>query len=298
MSYPQGPPGSPGYPPAQQQNPQFSAPTQQFSRQPEADSPAAEASSKLPVYLGAAVAVLGLLVYLSSYGPQFTVASEVFLTPVRIDIAVAASLLAALIAAVGALPKQTLHAGLIAVLSLLGFLLVISVVLTAPTGITIDWGLYLVVAFSAIQAIVAVGALLLDSGVISPPVPRPKYDQQSQYDPQAQYGQYPGAYYGQPTAPPPGQPQHTPQHQAPQSQRPGYPTPYGGSGYPSAGPSTGGFAPQAPSGQPGSSAQSGPPTPPTGFPTYGQPPASNAPTTQVPTQHQPSSSSQSDQSSS
>ena len=270
MSYPQGPPGGSGYPPAQQPNPQFAAPTQQFSKVPEAD-PAADNANKVPVYLSAAVAVLGFLVYLSSFGPQFTVASEVFITPVRIDIAVAASVLAALIAGLTLLPKQSPRPTLIGVLSLLSFLLVISIVLTAPSGVTIDWGLYLVVAFSAIQAIVAVGGLLLDAGVITPPAPRPKYEQP------AHYGQYPG-YYGQPTAPPQGQPQHNPQApgQAPQ----GDPSPYGG-GYPSAGPSTGGFPAVSPS---------GPPTPPTGVPTFGQPPSSNAPTTQVPTQHQSPSS--------
>ena len=191
--------------------------------------------------------------------------------------------MAALIAGFSLLPKQTPRPALVAMLSLLGFLLVISIVLTAPSAVTIGWGLYLVVAFTAIQAIVAVGALLLDAGIISAPVPRPKYDQHQQY------GQYPGGYYGQPQ----GQPQHAaPNHHQASQQRPGYPSPYGG-GYPS-GPSTGGFPATSPSGQ---SDQSGPPTPPTGFPTYGQPPASNAPTSQVPTQHQ-SPSSQSDQSSS
>ena len=44
-----------------------------------------------------------------------------------------------------------------------------------------------------LQAIVAVAALLFDAGVITPPAPRPRYEQQ-------QYGQYggPGPYYGQP----------------------------------------------------------------------------------------------------
>jgi hypothetical protein len=279
MSYPQGPPGNPGYPPAQQPNAQFAAPTQQFSKLPETE-PAAQGATKLPLYLAVAVGVLGLLVYLSSFGPQFTVASEVFITPLRIEIAVVASVLAALIAGVGLLPKQTPRPALVGVLSLLSFLLVISIVLSAPSGVSIDWGLYLVVAFTAIQAIVGVGALLLDAGIITAPTPRPKYEQQP-------YGQYPGSYYGQP----PGQPQHGgPSHQQPpQQQRPGYPSSYPGSGYPSTGPNTGGFPAVSPS---------GPPTPPTGFPTYGQPPASNAPTTQVPTQHQSPSSSQSGQSSS
>ena len=67
MTYP---PGSPGYPPAQQPTTQFAAPTQQFGKVPDT-APAAEGPSKLPMYLTAAVAALGLAVYLSSYGPLF-----------------------------------------------------------------------------------------------------------------------------------------------------------------------------------------------------------------------------------
>jgi hypothetical protein len=269
MTYP---PGSPGYPPAQQPTTQFAAPTQQFGKLPEA-TPAAEGPSKLPVYLTAAVAALGLAVYLSSYGPQFQASAD-FFTPTLLDLGVVASLLAALIAGVGLVPKQKTSPALVAVLSVLGFLLAIAIVLTAPEGVSIEWGLYLIIAFSVVQAIVAVAVLLFDAGVIAPPAPRPRYEQQ-------QYGQYggPGPYYGQPQ-PGPSHQQGPQQHQ----QRPGYPSPYGG-GYPGS-TSTGGF-----SGGP----QSGPPTPPTGFPTYGQPPSGNAsssaPTTQVPAQ--PSSSSQS-----
>jgi uncharacterized protein DUF5336 len=270
MTYP---PGSPGYPPAQQPTTQFAAPTQQFGKLPEA-APATEGPSKLPVYLTAAVAALGLAVYLSSYGPQFQASAD-FFTPTLLDLGVVASLLAALIAGVGLVPKQKTSPALVAVLSVLGFLLAIAIVLTAPEGVSIEWGLYLIIAFSVVQAIVAVAVLLFDAGVITPPSPRPRYEQQ-------QYGQYggPGPYYGQPHQPGPPHQQGPQQHQ----QRPGYPSPYGG-GYPGS-PSTGGF-----SGGP----QSGPPTPPTGFPTYGQPPSGNAsssaPTTQVPAQ--PSSSSQS-----
>ncbi|MGZ8801065.1 MAG: DUF5336 domain-containing protein [Mycobacterium sp.] len=279
MSYPQGAPGGPGYLPAQQSNAQFSAPTQQFSTLPESD-PAGAGTNKLAAYFAAAVALLGLLVYVGGLGPQFTAGSEIFITPFRIDLAVAASMLAAMTAGVGLLPKQTARPALVAVLSLLGFLLVISIVLTAPSGVTVDWGMYLIVAFTAIQAIVAVSGLLLDAGIINAPAPRPKYEQPPQY------GQYPGSYYGQPQQ---GAPTH---QQTPPPQHPGYPSPYGGSGYPSTGPSTGGFPAASQSGQ------SGPPTPPTGFPTYGQPPASNVPTAQVPTQHQSPSSPQSDQTSS
>lgn len=271
MTYP---PGSPGYPPAQQPTTQFSAPTQQFGKIPEAGPTAAEGPSKLPMYLTAAVTVLGLAVYLSSFGPLFTAGVDFFTTPL-LDLGVVAALLAALIAGVGLLPKQRTSPALVAVLSVLGFLQAIWTLLTAPEGVSVDWGLYLILAFSVLQAIVAVTVLLYDADVITPPAPKPKYEQQ--------YGQYGGGhggpYYGQPH--PGGPPQQG------QQQRPGYPSPYGG--YPGGGPSTGGFS----GGQQGGP-QGGPPTPPTGFPTYGQPPSSSAPTTQVPAQ--PSSSSQSGQS--
>ena len=72
MTYP---PGNPGYPPAQQPTTQFAAPTQQFGKMPESAS-APGGPSKLPLYLSAAVAALGLAVYLSSYGPLFASACD------------------------------------------------------------------------------------------------------------------------------------------------------------------------------------------------------------------------------
>ncbi|MCH9700170.1 MAG: DUF5336 domain-containing protein [Actinomycetia bacterium] len=285
MSYPQGAPGGPGQPSAQQANAHFAAPAQQVATIPESGVAGA---SKLPAFLAAAIAALGLLVYLASFGPQFTAGREFFITPFRLDLTVFASVLAALVAGVGLLPKQTARPALVAVLSLLSFLLVVSIVLTAPNAVTIGWGLYLVVAFTAIQTIVGFGALLLDAGIITAPAPRPRYEQPPQY------GQYPGAYYGQY----PGKPQQgAPAHQ----QRPVYPPQYGASGYPGAGPSTGGFSAVAPSGEAGEAGpggESGPPTPPTGSPAYGQPKPGNAPMAEAPTQHQSASSSQSEQSSS
>ncbi len=271
MTYP---PGSPGYPPAQQPTTQFTAPTQQFVKAEPA--PAAPAGpSQLPMYLTAAVVVLGLAVYLSSFGPLFTSGAD-FFTPTLLDLGVVAAIAAGLIAGVSLLPKQKALPALVAVLSVLAFLLVIAIVLTAPDGVTIDWGLYLIIAFTVIQAIVAVAVLLFDAGVITPPAPKPpRYDQQ--------YGQYggPGApYYGQ--LPHGGPPQH--QQQQVHAQRPQYPSPYGG-GYPGGGSSTGGYA----GGQ-----QSGPPTPPTGFPTYGQPPSNSGATREAPMPTQtPASSTQS-----
>lgn len=260
MTYP---PGSPGYPPAQQPTTQFSAPTQQFGRVPDAGGAhAADGPSKLPAYLTAAVAALGLAVYLSSFGPLFTTSGDEFFVPTLLDLGVTAAVAAALFAGVALLPKQRANPALVAVLSVLSFLLVVETVLTAPDGVSVDWGLYLILGFSLVQAVVAVAVLLFDAGILTPPVPRPRYEQQH-------YGQY-GGYYGQ-----------APQQQ----QRGGYPSgPYGG-GYPGGGPSSGGFGATA-QGGPQSSTQSGPPTPPTGFPAFGQPPTG-------PTAAQPQSSSSS-----
>ncbi len=300
MSYPQGASGGPGYPPAQPPGNQFAAPTQQFARVPE-QGPVAAGPSKLPTYLSGGVAALGLLVYLAGFAPQFTIAATDFPglgqlsgSSLGLLFAVIASVLAALLAGVSLLPKQPNYAAVTTVAALLGFLLVIAEVLKKPSGASVGWGLYLVIAFTLLQAALAVVVLLFEAGVLTVPAPRPRYEQPQHF------GQYPGPYYGQSQGQsqgqPQGQPQSQPQGQVPgqpqhsagapaQQGRPGYPTPYGG-GYPATGPSTGGFPAASEAGQ------SGPPTPPTGFPTYGQPP-----TSQVPAQHQ-SSSSQSGQSSS
>jgi hypothetical protein len=250
-------PGGPGYPPAQQHGPY--APTTQFNK-------VGEGPSKLPVYLLAAVVGLGLLVYLFSFGPMFKITNSEFPqlggasgTSIGLGFAVIAALLAALLAGVGMVPKQKSFTSVVAVLAVLSFLLVIAEIINKPSGVSIDWALYVVIVLTAFEALAAVGVLLLDAGVITPPAPRPKYDQFQPY----------GQYYGQPG-------QHPGQQHAPQvqqnfgQQRPGYPQ-YGG------------YGPGAPTTAfPASGPQAGPPTPPTGFPTYGQPPSPQAPTQAIP----------------
>jgi hypothetical protein len=291
-------PGSPGYPPAQQPSGSYGG-----SGQPAAPDFAKEpGESKLPLYLSYAVVGLGLAAYFASFGPGGRVQPVV------------AALLAGLLAAVGLVPKAKPHLGVIAAISVLGFLLAISATVNASDNGT-PWGLWLVLAFAFFQAASAVGALLLESGAITMPPPRPKYDPyQQQYGQYGQYGQQQYGqqqpYYGQPGQP--GQQQGQPGLQSPQ-QAPGYGSPYGGYGSTpgqgqspnqgnmatqtaistsGANPSTGGFgaAPSAQSG-PQPSAQSGPQpaaqsgpqptfqnpsTPPTGFPSYGPPPSANA----------------------
>jgi hypothetical protein len=276
MTYPPG--GGSGYP-GQQPTQQFSTPTQQFGKveQPsQAQAPAQTAAgpSKLPFYLLIAVAALGLGVYLFSFGDLFTISDTDFPqlgsasgTSLGLGLAVIAALFAGLLAGASLLPKQTILVGVVAAVAVLGFLLVIGEIISKPEGVSIGWALYVVIALSFFQAAVAIGALLLDAGIVSAPAPKPKYEQQH-------YGQYgaPGQYYGQPG-------QHAPHQGAPRQQPPAYPGQYGGY----QGGSSGGY--QA-IGQ-----QSGPPTPPTGFPTYGQPQPGSTPTSQAPAQPQPSNSS-------
>ena len=97
MTYP---PGNPGYPPASQGN-QY-APTQQYGKV--GDGPEAAGPSKLPVYLTAAVAALGLATYAFNFGPMLTISNSDFpqfgsasgSTP-GLGLAVAASVLAGVV---------------------------------------------------------------------------------------------------------------------------------------------------------------------------------------------------------
>ncbi|HTQ15976.1 DUF5336 domain-containing protein [Mycobacterium sp.] len=290
-------PGTPGYPPAQQPSGAYPAAAPaaapDFAKEP--------GESKLPLYLTFAVIGLGLAAYFASFGPTFALSSDLG-GGTSIggggSQSVAAAVLAALLAAVGVLPKANRHLGVVAAISVLGLLLAVSEAVNTPNGVTVQWGMWVILTFTLLQAVSAVGALLFDAGVISAPAPRPKYDPyQQQY---GQYGQYPQQYgqqqpyYGQPQA----------GLQAPQ-QPAGYGSQqYGGYGStpgqapaqnviptqtaiptPTAGnPPSGGFGAQ-PSAQSGPqpSAQSAPQpnvqtptTPPTGFPSFGTPPSVNA----------------------
>ena len=139
---------------------------------------------------------------------------------------------------------------------MLALLLVINEIVQAPTGVEVEWGLYTVLVLSVLQAGSAVAALLLDAGVIQPPAPRPQPDPYNYggpaqgYNPQAQYyGQQPQQQYGQQTG------QHFGQQGGYQPQAQNGPI--------------GGYT--GPQGAPQHGADSGPPTPPTGFPAFGQP---------------------------
>jgi Family of unknown function (DUF5336) len=212
--------GGPGYPPPQQPNPYGSpppTPTTQFAK-------TEEGPGNWPMILLGVVIALSLIGYLVSFFPN--VAND---NLVRV-----ALVLAGLLATVDLLPKQRDYTAVVSVIASIGFLLAISNIYNGSSG----WAWIAIIVLTGLQALAAVGALLLEAGVITVPAPRPKYEQ---YPP---YGA-PGQYYGQP-------PQQT------YTQPPAYP---GYGGYPGA---PAAVYPPPP--------QAGPPTPPTGFPTYGQPP--------------------------
>jgi len=248
--------GGPGYPGAQP--PGGYAPTTQL---PKVD----DGPSKLPLYLLAGVAILGLAAYLLSFGPAWK-SSDASGSVVPI-LGIVAMLFAALFAVTALLPKQGNYTPVVTATSVVGFLLIIWDLIKG--GQAAGWALIVIVVLSALQTVVAIAALLLDAGVITPPAPRPRYDP---------YQPYGSGYYAQPSfSGPPSGPQ-PPHARAPQGfgPTPGYPPQFG---YPG-GPAAGGFpTQQIPTQQ---IHQPGPPTPPTGFPTYAQPPSAPASSEQQP----------------
>ncbi len=241
MTYP---PNNPGYP-APQQPGGYAAPA----------APSAPAfqvppvpSSKAPAFLAAAVIALGFAAYLAGFGPLLRIKSDIGpfggaqFTASGMPFWTVAALLAALLAAVGLLPKAKSYTPVTAVIAVLGVLMAVSQIINLPNGFSVGWGLWMGLLFTVLQAVAAVTALMFSAGVMTPPAPRPNY---------GQYGPPPG-YYGQPGG------------------QPGYPAQYGG--YVSSG--------QGPSGQPFAGADA-PATPPTGFPSYtpssSAPPQSSSP---------------------
>lgn len=230
MTYP---PATPGYP-APQQPGGYSGPA--------GPGPSA-GTGKPPTYLTAAVVGLGLAAYLASFGPLLSINTEMGpfggaqFTASGLSYWTVATLIAALLAAVGLLPRQPRsYTAVIAVTALLALLLVIGQVINRPSAVSVGWALWLVLLFTLLQAAAAVTALLFETGVLTAPARRPRYDQYGQYGP-------PPGYYGQPGGQP-GAP----------GQRPGYPAQYG---YPAVG-----------YGQPDTSNTD---TPPNGFPAYTPP---------------------------
>lgn len=260
MTYP---PTNPGYP-APQQPGGYGAPAA-----PAYPVPAA-GPNKMPTFLTAGVVAMGLAAYLASFGPLLSINTDIGpfggaeFTASGLSYWTVAALVGSLLAAVSLLPKSKNHTAIVAVAAVLGVLLVLGQAINRPNGFSIGWALWLVLAFTLLQAIAAVAALLFEAGVLNSPPPKPRYEQYGQYGPP------PGGYYGQPGG------------QGP-PQRPGYPGQYP-AGYP-AGPATGGYGQFE--GQFEGPFDTATDTPPTGFPSY-SPPSSSGPSQQPPSAEPPS----------
>ncbi len=159
MSYP---PTNPGYPQTQPPGP-YGAPGPSFA-------PAEAGPSKLPLYLTVAVVVLGLAAYLASFGPVFTVSAELGpfggaeLTGSGGGYPIIAATLAALLAAASLLPKVKGYSAVVAAVSVLAVLLVIAQLVSKPPGFSIGWALWLVLAFTLLEALAAAGCAVVRVG--------------------------------------------------------------------------------------------------------------------------------------
>ena len=166
MTYP---PGSPGYPPAQSPGGYGASSTPSFTKSDDGES-------NLKVYLAIGVLVLGLASYLLSYGPMITriLPNGDELVESGSTLPIDLGLLAALLAGVSVLPKAKNYAAVVAAVAVLGALLLVEDTIGASGR---GWALWFALGCGVVQAVLAVTALLLDAGVITPPAPRPKYDQ-------------------------------------------------------------------------------------------------------------------------
>lgn len=206
MTYSTGP-GNYGGPP---QGPS----TPSYGQQPPAGygaAPAPREGKGLPFFLHVGVIALGIISFLLGFMPYISGSSAQFGGE---SISISASfdffetngvlsisllLAAALVAALGMLPKQEIHEGVVASLSIVGFVSLLFQMVTLPGEANLGIGLIIVLVTSFLQAAAAIAALLFAAGVIKPPQP----SQPPQYGYYGQAGGYgqPPQQPAQPTAP-------------------------------------------------------------------------------------------------
>lgn len=244
------PSGGPGYPQqGGQQPPQGPPPSGGFPhQQPQQGPPAGGAPAlpqNLPLVLALVVTVLGVVQYFLGFSDE---ANDVGQETIFL---LAGGLLSALHALPKA-PKVLPFAALLSVVGALGTLDTVVAEQSTPGIVTV------VLILGIVQAIVSVGALLMEYGVLKPPAPKPaaphyqqaQYGQAGPFPPAPQHQQQqgepsgpfpqPGQQYQQPGATPPGQqattyaPQQGQFFQQPQPEQGKNPgTPPGGFGQPS-----------------------------------------------------------------
>ncbi|MFD3707012.1 DUF5336 domain-containing protein [Nocardia sp. NPDC058658] len=188
MSYPTG--GS-GY-----NTPATSAAPQGPSTGAAAASPSTAEGSEgkgLPFILTAAAAGLGVVTFFLGFAPYVGISlgretSTGSMFESNSGALATLVLAAALLAGLSLLPKQN-TLGVAVALAVASFLGVVVSLISAGEGVELQWGAFVVTAFSFIVAVLLVLALLFGLGIIKAPAPKPA-------QPQQQPGQY-GGQYGQ-----------------------------------------------------------------------------------------------------
>jgi hypothetical protein len=133
-------------------------------------------------YCARAVLLVGLATYVVSYGAVRE--------PAGIGWGVRFSTLAAIVAALGLLPRQAAHAKVVVALAVPAFLESLSGWLTVSETQDRRWVVIAIVVLTALQAVAASAALLTDISAGAPPDHRP-----APYDPYAYYAQVAQQYY-------------------------------------------------------------------------------------------------------
>ncbi|MFQ6330509.1 DUF5336 domain-containing protein [Nocardia sp. CWNU-33] len=160
----------------------------------------------LPYFLTAGAAGLGVLNFLLGFLPYAgreavnplngaKIASESangFDVPLTALLALL--LLGGLLAGLSLLPKQN-WTGAAAAASLAGFLGLVVQSFNLSDGVELKWGAWVVLFLALVQAAAAVGAVLFEAGILTPPAPKPAAPQgpPSGFG-QGGYGQQPGAF--------------------------------------------------------------------------------------------------------
>jgi hypothetical protein len=166
----------------------------------------------LPFFLHIGVIALGVISFLLGFMPYISGSSaqlggESISISASFDffetngvLSISLLLAAALVAALGMLPKQEIHEGVVASLSIVGFVSLLFQMVALPGEANIGFGLIIVLVTSFLQTVIAIAALLFAAGVIKPPQP----SQQPLYGYYGQAGGY-GQPPQQPAQPPPPQ---------------------------------------------------------------------------------------------
>ncbi len=197
MTYSTGP-GGYGGPPQGPSTPGYGPPAPGYGAAP---APAPGEGKGLPFFLHIGVIALGVISFFAGFAPYISGSSAQFggesisisasynFFATNGVVSISLLLAAALVAALGMLPKQEINDGVVTSLSTVGFVSLLFQMVALPGEANIGLGLIIVLVTSFLQAALAIAALLFASGIVKPP-------QRAQ---QPQYGYYGQAgTYGQP----------------------------------------------------------------------------------------------------